>query len=71
MKLLSGIALDPAYKSTLVQVTKLARTAATRSDFVVGFNKIWREGPFSHVRLSVAKSNAQELAGLVDQSFLE
>jgi len=57
---------DPAYIVTQKRVAELAKTASTRMDFVSGFNKIWREGPFSHVRLSIAQSSAQEMATHLD-----
>ncbi len=57
---------DPAYIVTQQRVAELARTSSSRSEFVSGFNKIWREGPFSHVQLSVAKSTAQEMATYFD-----
>ena len=57
---------DPAYVVTKERVAELAKTASTQSDFVSGFNKIWQEGPFSHVRLSIAKSSAEEMADYFD-----
>lgn len=57
---------EPAYRVTEARVAALARTALTREEFVSGFNAIWAEGPFSHVRLSVARANAEETAAFLD-----
>lgn len=56
----------PAYQATEAQVRELALSAATAEDFVRGFNKIWREGPFSHVRVDVARASASDTAAYLD-----
>lgn len=57
---------DPTYQAAQQKVAKLAATSANREDFVSGFNTIWSDGPFSHVRLSVAQSSAKETAAYFD-----
>lgn len=57
---------DPEYLAIEQKVVDIANSVATRSEFVAAFNKAWREGPFSHVRLSVARMNAAEMAAYVD-----
>ncbi len=57
---------DPEYLAIEQKVTDIANSVTTRSEFVAAFNKAWREGPFSHVRLSVARMNAAEMAAYVD-----
>jgi C-terminal processing protease CtpA/Prc len=50
----------------MAKVDALAKTAPTREAFLEGFNAAWREGPFSHVRLSLARSSAEQLADYLD-----
>lgn len=58
---------DARYAQIEAQVTGLAAQVQTREAFVSGFNKLWRDGPFSHVQLSVARGNAEQLAAHLDQ----
>ena len=37
----------------------LAKSVKTRQEFINGFNELWKDGPFSHVRLALQK-NAQK-----------
>lgn len=55
-----------AYRTTMAKVDALTKTAPTREAFLEGFNAAWREGPFSHVSLSVARSSAEQLADYLD-----
>lgn len=63
---------DPAqtrtaeYRGAVERVAALAAKQPTREAFVAGFNDIWREGPFSHVRLDVARAPADQLADRFD-----
>ena len=57
----------PPYRRATEQLMALAATAPTRDVFVDGFNAIWREGPFSHVRLDVARAPADQLADHFDR----
>ena len=57
---------DPAYAVITARVRELARTAGNREAFVDGFNRLWRDGPFSHVRLSIARSSAEQTAAYLD-----
>jgi C-terminal processing protease CtpA/Prc len=61
-----GLTQTQAYRATEARVAALARTAPTREAFVAGFNDIWAEGPFSHVRLGAARANAAETAAFLD-----
>lgn len=56
----------PAYRSIEKKTYVLAKTSVDRESFVRDFNKIWRVGPFSHVNLSIANSNAEDLAKYLD-----
>lgn len=57
---------DPAYRATEARVADLATRAHTRDEFVSGFNAIWRQGPFSHVRLTIASASAEDTAASLD-----
>ncbi len=58
---------DPAYRATEASVVALAAQALSREEFISGFNSIWREGPFSHVRLTEARASAADTAVQLDQ----
>lgn len=58
---------DPAYLAIEARVSALAVQAQGREEFVAGFNRIWREGPFSHVRLTEARASAAATAVQLDQ----
>ena len=62
----SSVENDPAYIAMQQRVRELAESSSSRSEFVSEFNAIWQDGPFSHVRLSVAQSTAQEMAVYLD-----
>jgi C-terminal processing protease CtpA/Prc len=47
-------------------VDSLALHATTRAQFVDAFNRLWREGPMSHVRLAVARMPAAAMMAYVD-----
>ncbi len=57
---------DPAYLAVEQRVAVLAAQAESRQMFVSGFNAIWRDGPFSHVDLRVARASAVETAAYLD-----
>ena len=57
---------DPAYRAIENQVAELARQPQTAKAFARGFNAIWREGPFSHVRLDPARGTAADTAQYLD-----
>ncbi len=48
------------------KVQDLATTAKTKQAFIDGFNQLWKDGPFSHVRLGVLERPAEEMAGFID-----
>jgi hypothetical protein len=56
----------PAYRSIIAKVDALAESAPSREAFVEGFNAAWRDGPFSHVRLVVARGSAEQTADYLD-----
>jgi hypothetical protein len=58
--------LDPAYAAAERAVTALAARAQTHQEFVNAVNAIWRNGPFSHVNLQIAKSSAGATAAYLD-----
>lgn len=55
-----------AFKQIEQQVAHLAASARTREDFITDFNKLWHEGPFSHVRMDQARQSAEQIAGFLD-----
>jgi carboxyl-terminal processing protease len=57
---------DPEYLAIEQKVADMAHSVSSRSEFVAAFNQAWRDGPFSHVRLSVAKMNAADTASYFD-----
>lgn len=54
------------YLATRQKLVQLSRQAVDRNQFVSGFNAIWQSGPFSHVRLDVARQSAEALATQLD-----
>jgi len=55
------------YLAMEARVAELAATAASPEDFAKQFNAAWRkDGPFSHVRMEVARSSAAEMATFLD-----
>ena len=55
-----------AYFSLEKKVKDLAKTSHTKQEFVKEFNQFWKEGPFSHVALSLSKNTANEMAEYLD-----
>ena len=55
-----------AYKQMQAEINVLADTAESQGGFIEGFNKIWHDGPFSHVRLTPADRTATEQALFFD-----
>jgi carboxyl-terminal processing protease len=58
---------DPAYRALEAQTTALGQNAQSREQFVSEFNALWRNGPFSHVNLGVARAGAEDTAAYLDQ----
>ncbi|OGT59489.1 MAG: hypothetical protein A3E01_01535 [Gammaproteobacteria bacterium RIFCSPHIGHO2_12_FULL_63_22] len=58
---------SPAYLQTMERVQVLASSQPHREAYVKEFNQAWGEGPFSHVRLAVARANAAQTADYLDQ----
>jgi carboxyl-terminal processing protease len=48
------------------KVKNLAKSVKTRQDFINGFNELWKDGPFSHVRLGFIEKRAYEMANYID-----
>lgn len=55
-----------AYINLRKEIQNLAEVAQTKQDFINGFNKLWNDGPFSHIRLSIAERPAAEMADFID-----
>jgi len=49
------------------KVKGFANIAQTKQEFVKGFNQFWKEGPFSHVALSLSENTANEMAEYLDK----
>ncbi len=59
--------LDSAeYRRIEVAVAELADAATSDEAFIEGFRGIWKNGPFSHVELNVARQSADDLANYLD-----
>ena len=56
----------PAYRHVKAAVEALALQAHSDEAFIEGFREIWRDGPFSHVELNMAKQPAADLATYLD-----
>lgn len=48
------------------KVMGLAKSAQSKSDYLNKFNDYWKDGPFSHVTLSIAEKIAHEMAEYLD-----
>lgn len=54
------------YKTMQAKMKALAQSATSKNDFIDGFNQIWSDGPFSHVRIAEAEQSAEALAEFLD-----
>ncbi len=45
---------------------ELALASKTKEEFIEGYNQLWAEGPFSHVRLAIMQQPAEEIANYID-----
>jgi C-terminal processing protease CtpA/Prc len=57
---------DPAYVAMEGQIAQIAASATSRDEFVKEFNSAWRNGPFSHVSIQIARSSAADTATYLD-----
>lgn len=48
------------------QMESLVNNAQSKEDFIAKFNALWKNGPFSHVRLSKLERKAEEMADFID-----
>ncbi|MBT8308227.1 MAG: hypothetical protein KJN85_14915 [Maribacter sp.] len=48
------------------EIQKLAKTVESGEAFIAGFNQLWSDGPFSHVRLAKTEKPAEEMAEFID-----
>ncbi len=56
----------PAYAKIEAGAIALGETAQSDEEFIGGYNALWKDGPFSHVRLAKAQGTADELAAYLD-----
>jgi hypothetical protein len=56
----------PEYARIERSLIKFAETQPSKDDFVAYFNRLWEDGPFSHVQLSNATTSADNLARYLD-----
>lgn len=54
------------YKIMQEKMRALVESATNKKEFIDGFNQMWWEGPFSHVRIDEAKKSAEALAEYLD-----
>jgi len=57
---------EVAYLKLEKEIQKLAKTVDSREAFIEGFNQLWSDGPFSHVRLAKTEKPAEEIAEFID-----
>lgn len=58
---------EEEYLRVETDLKELAETCASREAFIQGFNAIWSDGPFSHVRLAHREQSAKDMADYIDQ----
>lgn len=56
----------PDYRRVEAATAEMAEVATSDEAFIKGFREIWKNGPFSHVQLNVAKQSADDLADYLD-----
>jgi len=56
----------PEYRRIEAAVAELGEVATSDETFMKGFREIWKNGPFSHVEINVAKQTAEDLADHLD-----
>ena len=56
----------PEYRRIEAAVAELADVATSDEAFIKGFREIWKNAPFSHVELNVARQSADDLANYLD-----
>ena len=57
---------SPAYATADRELRAAAARASTRAEFTSEFNRIWRQGPFSHVSLTTTSASAAQMARHLD-----
>lgn len=57
---------SPEMRPLAAAIDSLARSATSSRAFVTGFNRLWRSGPISHVRLASARMPAPAMMAYVD-----
>jgi hypothetical protein len=48
------------------KIRKLAKTVQTKQEFINGFNELWEDGPFSHLKLGTIEMPAEDMAQFID-----
>jgi carboxyl-terminal processing protease len=56
----------PQFYEVQRKVNLLASQVHERKKFIDGFNQIWSQGPFSHVRINEKRQTAEQLANYLD-----
>jgi carboxyl-terminal processing protease len=56
------VLLNPAYLDIQSKIRDLSIRAKSESEFIDGFNQLWKHGPFSHINLVKAPQNAEQMA---------
>ncbi len=54
------------YQRTLKAMYQLATEVASKDEFITGINRIWQDGPFSHVVVANAQAPAEQFAEFLD-----
>jgi carboxyl-terminal processing protease len=54
--------LNPAYQDIQNKIRDLSTQVNSESEFIDGFNQLWKNGPFSHVNLVKSSQNAVQMA---------
>ena len=55
-----------AYLKLEKEIDKLTKSVDTKEEFIEGYNRLWADGPFSHVRLAMADMPASKMADFID-----
>ena len=56
----------PEYQQIEAAISELGKTALTDESYISAFYEIWRDAPFSHVGLQIARQSAADLADYLD-----
>lgn len=56
------VLLKPVYQNIQNKIRNLSIRAKSESEFIDGFNQLWKSGPFSHINLVKSPQSAEQMA---------